>query len=136
MQHDASGTLVAMTRAFSADGVAAGDPLAIAPNTMGPVSCAKGTAICPPFQYAYGIVASADGGYIVVWGDGTGEGSSGGSFARQFRADGSAASTVVGRLGDQTGPLVAAGPDEFRMAIVDSDPAGVSALHVNAVPLR
>ncbi len=136
MQHDASGTLVAMTRAFSADGVAAGDPLAIAPNTMGPVSCAKGTAICPPFQYAYGIVASADGGYIVVWGDGTGEGSSGGSFARQFRADGSAASTVVGRLGDLTGPLVAAGPDEFWMAIVDSDPAGVSALHVNAVPLR
>jgi hypothetical protein len=128
---------VAMTRAFSADGTPLGEPVALAPNTLGPIDCGRnGTAaICPAFQNPSGVIASADGGYVVAWMDGTGIGTVGGSFARQFRADGSPASTVVGRIGNAViGPIAAVSPDAFVMAI--SDVGGITALRVIAVPLR
>lgn len=136
LQNDGS-SIAGMTRAFSADGTPLGEPVPLAPNTLGPINCGRnGTvAICPAFQNLSGVIATDDGGYIVAWADGTGLGTGGDSFARQFRADGSPAGAVVGRIGNGViGPIAAVSPDAFVMAI--SDAGGISALHVVAVPLR
>jgi hypothetical protein len=131
------GATVAMTRVFSADGTPLGDPVALGPNTLGAVNCGRfGTvAICPPFQTPSGITASPDGGYIVAWADAQGLGSVGDTFARQFRADGSPASAVIGRIGRVRGPIATMSADEFVMATTDNG-TDVAALHILAQPLR
>lgn len=136
VQFDPTGV---MTRAFSADGTPLGDPVEVAPNTLGPVNCGKSgaVAICQPFQNGSGITATDDGGYIVAWVDGTGVGELGDTFARQFRADGSAASAVIGRIASGvSGPIAAVSPDEFVLTIGDNGASDIAALHVAAQTLR
>jgi hypothetical protein len=135
LQRDGA-ALVGMTRAFSADGAPLGAPVALGPNTLGPVNCGRfGTVtICPPFQNLAGLTATDEGGYIVAWVDGTGIGIPGDSFARQFRANGSPASAVIGRIGSAlNGPIATVSPDAFVMVITGN---GITALHVVAAPLR
>jgi large repetitive protein len=131
----------AMTRAFAADGTPLGDAVVVAPNTLGPVNCGtNGTvATCEAFQNVRGAAATDDGGYIVVWEDGTGMGTPGDTFARQFLANGSPASNVAGRIGGAVvGPVAVTGSNEFAMAVTDNDSngTGISALHVSDSPLR
>jgi hypothetical protein len=128
------------TRAFSADGTPLGDALAIAPNTLGPVGCGKYVATtCGPWQNLSGIIAMDDGGYTISWMDGTGVATSGDTFARRFRADGSAAAAVIGRIGEGIiAPMAATAPDAFVMVVdaPDSSASGVGLLRIDSTPLR
>jgi hypothetical protein len=140
-QNTDSTHLSAMTRAFSASGAPLGDAVVVAPNTLGPVNCGRNgnDATCEAFQNVRGAIATDDGGYIVVWQDGTGIGTPGDTFARQFLANGSPASDVVGRLPGASGGTVAmTGGDTFVtvFAADDSDGWGVTEMHAAAAPLR
>ena len=134
---DGGASTQVMTRAFSGDGTPLGAPLAVAPNTMGPVSCGRGGGTCPPWQNLLGLMAMDDGGYIVVWLDGTGIAMVGGLYARQFRGDGSTASNVIGRLRDWR-DSVAGLDNEFVMAMRDTDSSssGISFVKVDTSALR
>jgi hypothetical protein len=148
---DASSPSVAMTQTFSADGTPLGAPVAVAPFTVEPLNCDKehATGTCLPFQNVRGLTATDDGGYIVAWVEGNAPAlamqspSYVATFARQFRAAGSPASSVLGRIGDgslglQTGGIAAVSRDAFIMAITAPVLVGseIDALRVNAEPLR
>jgi hypothetical protein len=139
LQSDGGTSSVAMTGAFSADGTPLGQPVAVAPNTLGPVGCGRNgvAATCPPFQNVAGITATPDGGYIVEWVDGTGVGTVGHTFVREFRADGSPASAVIGDMGSGvSGSIAAINADTFVMGTGIAGATGVSVLRVDAPPLH
>jgi hypothetical protein len=139
---------VDMTQTFSAGGTPLGDPVAVAPLTVGPINCDKEhvTGTCLPFQNLSGMTATDDGGYIVAWVEGNAPALAMQSpiyratFARQFRGDGSPASSVVGRIGDDRlpGPIAAVSPEAFVLATTGYGSNGpeIDALRVSAQPLR
>jgi hypothetical protein len=144
---------VAMTQAFSADGTPLGDPAAVAPTTVPAQECTGANPVtftCPAFQQVNGITATDDGGYIVTWVEGTAPAIAmraptvDGTFARRFRADGSPANGVIGRLANGSGQLVCCSPPPPLLATISPDafvmlgpiPATFSAVQVNAQALR
>lgn len=129
---------ISMTRAFSPDGTPRGDPVVVAPNTLGPVNCGRYgvVAMCGAFQNIRGFIATQDGGYIVVWQDGTGIATSGDTFARQFLATGSPANTVVGRIVGTSGGMSAAATNSHEFALVTYGDGAVAVARVQEDALR
>jgi hypothetical protein len=120
------------TRTFTADGTPVGEPV-----LAGGVTLFCSTSGCP-FQYLVGLSPMDDGGYLVLWGDGFGRGSPGGTFARRFKADGSPGA-AKGQV-RTTGQPAPAGPDGFVLVWAedggDGGPAQSMMQRYDATPLR
>ena len=99
------------TRMFAADGTPLGDP--VVASTVAP-ACSDG--VCH-FQVLSGLAPMDDGGYVVAWTAGWGQGMPDGTFARRFQPDGSPGAAIA-KLDDGVdgASLAPHGPDGFLMA--------------------
>jgi hypothetical protein len=126
---------VVYTRAFTADGTPLGDPVVAG---GAPLFCSNGSC---PYQNLSGLVPMDDGGYVVIWANGSGMGTPLGMSARRFKPDGSPGA-AVGKVSDTIngGQAAPAGPDGFIL-VWDNDggnggPGQIDLQRFDTTPLR
>jgi hypothetical protein len=122
------------TRMFTADGTPVGSPVQASGTAL---SC--GSAGCQ-YQVLSALGAMDDGGYLVVWMNGSGMADIAGTFARRFEPDGSPGA-AVGKLDDEGvggAAMAASGSDGFILAWSQASGTGSSTVArvFDATPLR